>query len=278
MQLRLPATRPRLWLIMLNLFQHLIIGLLLISLLAHRYSLAAKYAWAQELGLGVATRVVLLDKDAPDAAIVSWSSGGYRLSNTAYDQALYGVVVENPALALEDLSLNNAKMVLTQGKTLVRVVSKNGAIREGDYVTSSSLAGVGQKAERNGYVVGLALEDYTASDPNQVGRILVAVNPRSTIVGTSLKTNLFDVLRLGVAAPFEAPLNALRYLLASVFMIISFILGFIFFGRVVARGTEAFGRNPLAGNLIGMSIIFNLIMTFLIMAFGLGLAYLILQL
>lgn len=269
----LPARWPRFLLFVFNLLLFL-----LVSLTTNYYPLSPRSIFAQELGIGVATRVTLLDKEAPDGSIVSWSAGGYRLSSAAYDQTVYGVIVENPALALEDATLPNAKTVLTQGKALVRVAAKSGPIHEGDYVTSSPAAGVGQKAERNGYVVGLALEEYTVGDPNQVGKILVAVNPRSTIVGTSLKTNLFDVLKLGVAAPFEAPLNALRYLLASVFMMLSFILGFVFFGRVVSRGTEAFGRNPLAGHLISLSIVFNLVMTLIIMGFGLGLAYLILRL
>jgi F0F1-type ATP synthase membrane subunit c/vacuolar-type H+-ATPase subunit K len=55
-------------------------------------------------------------------------------------------------------------------------------------------------------------------------------------------------------------------------------LGFVFFGRVVARGVEAMGRNPLAGSLIAVSVVFNLILTVVIMLVGLGIAYLILKL
>lgn len=259
-------------------FPFSVFGFLLLALFLIPYSLFPGSVLAQELGVGVAVRVNLLDKEAPDGSLVSWSAGGYRLTAQPYDPNLFGVVVDQPALSLEDQTLTGGRLVLSSGRARVRVSPSGGPIKEGDFITGSNKAGIGQRAERNGFVLGTALEDFPPPDGGSEGKIWVSLNPRSTIVGTSLKTNLFDVLKLGVAAPFEAPLNALRYLLATVFMIISFILGFVYFGRVVARGTEAFGRNPLAGNLIGLSIIFNLIMTVIIMSFGLGLAYLILQL
>lgn len=268
MKLRLPVPFFR--------FRFPVFGLLLFVLLAtNRYPLIAHSAFAQELGIGVATRLTLMDKEAPDGSIVSWSAGGYRLASQPYDPGLFGVVVDNPAVSLEDLSLPQSRPVLTAGRALVRVSPANGAISEGSFITSSNITGVGQRADRNGFVLGTALEDLSGSEGEK--KIWVEINIRST-TGSSLKTNLFDFLKLGILAPFEAPLNALRYLLASVFMIISFILGFLFFGRVVAKGVEALGRNPLAKNVIGLSIVFNLILTVVIMLFGLALAYLILKL
>lgn len=232
---------------------------------------------AQELGIGVAQRLTIIDPSVPDGSIISWSAGGYRLSTQPFDPAMYGVAVINPAISLEDSTLPQSVPVLTSGQTYVLVTTVNGPISEGDNITSSSKPGIGQRADRNGYVLGTALAGFSDSDPNTLGKVLVSINIRSTI-GSTLRTNLLDLLKLGVLAPFEAPLNALRYLLATIFMALSFILGFIYFGRVVAKGVEAMGRNPLASNIIGLSIFINLILTIVIMLFGIGLAYLVLRL
>lgn len=239
------------------------------------YILSSSPVHAQGLGVGVAVRVTLLDKDAPDGSIVSWSAGGYRLASIPYDSGLFGVVVDNPALSLEDSTLPQSHPVLSSGKTLVRVSSANGPIKEGDAVTSSGKPGVGQKVDRGGYVLGKALEDFTGG-AGEEGKILVDINIRSSTAKT-LRENLLDMLQLSVLASVEAPLNALRYLLAAVFVVLSFLLGFVFFGRVVVRSVEAMGRNPLAGGLITAGVIFNIFLMLIIMLAGLIMAYLILS-
>ncbi|MBX4206307.1 hypothetical protein KW784_00735, partial [Candidatus Parcubacteria bacterium] len=49
------------------------------------------------------------------------------------------------------------------GRVPVKVSSENGAIRAGDYLTLSSVAGVAAKATRAGTTVGQALEDYSGA-------------------------------------------------------------------------------------------------------------------
>ena len=44
-------------------------------------------------------------------------------------------------------------------------------------------------------------------------------------------------------------------------------------GILVGKGLEAIGRNPLAGRMIQVGMIINVLITALIMAAGLGVAY-----
>jgi len=61
------------------------------------------------------------------------------------------------------------------------------------------------------------------------------------------------------------------------FNVINYIvIGFSSFGKITGSSVEALGRNPLAGGAIRRVMLFNFILTFLIMAMGLGVAYFIL--
>jgi len=71
-------------------------------------------------------------------------------------------------------------------------------------------------------------------------------------------------------------LASLRYLLAILVAMTSFILGFVYFGRVAKGGVEAIGRNPLARRAIQIGGALNLVLTLSIMAGGIVLAYVIL--
>jgi F0F1-type ATP synthase membrane subunit c/vacuolar-type H+-ATPase subunit K len=134
------------------------------------------------------------------------------------------------------------------------------------------------KADRNGYVLGAALEAYTSDDPEAVGRIAVAITIHPTTQFGSTTGNLFELLRSGLAGSLLDPVSALRYLLASLIIVISFAMGFLYFGRVAKSGVEAIGRNPLAGRRIQLTVILHIALTIAIAGSGLGIAYLILAL
>lgn len=218
---------------------------------------------------------------AQDGDIISSKNGGYSPSNTAYDPLVFGVVIQNPPVAFQS-SESNSKPVITTGKASVRVTTANGPIKEKDLVTTSAIPGVGQKATQAGFVIGTALEAYTNKDPKQIGTILVYFNPQynsAEIPGASVvRTNLLQTIKNAANASSVSPLASLRYILAAIVTILSFVLGFVYFGRVAMTGVEALGRNPLAGRLIQLGIVFNIILTVGIMALGLGIAYLILVL
>lgn len=234
-------------------------------------------SYAQEASSGVTISITIIDKNAKDGNIIVSTSKGYALSKIPYDPNIYGVITENPSLFIENINLSDTKPVLSKGKAKVLVSTINGNIKTNDLITTSAIPGVGQKETINGFILGVALQNYTEPNKDKIGKILVSINPRFNGSFTA-QGNLLQLLRSGLDAFPLAPLASLRYVLAGIITTITFVLGFMYFGKVARTGVEALGRNPLAGRMIQLSIVLNLLLTLAIMAIGLGIAYLILVL
>lgn len=233
-------------------------------------------ARAQSLTEAVAITISLAaDETAQDGDIISTSNEGFVLAKTAYDPMLYGVIADSPAVALENSAIEAGKLVITNGKGYVRVRTQGEPIRKGDFITSSDIPGVGQKANQSGYVLGIALEDFASDNPEDIGKVLVSLDIRFNSAQNG-RANLIQIVRQGLEAPFLTPLGALRYLLASLITVGSFVLAFLSFGRVARGGVEALGRNPLASRVIEVTVIINVVLTVAILLVGLGISYLIL--
>lgn len=223
-------------------------------------------------------RAIVVDEDVEDGDIVSFIDGKYLRSKTPYDSTIFGVITDQPSLALEDETLPNTRFIIRTGRAFVRVSTKSGPIKVGDLITSSETPGVGQLATQQGYILGKAMGSYEEGDPTTVGKVLVSLDIGFSSPVKTLRTNLLELLRTGADAPFLTPLTSLRYVLAALSAVAAFIFAFIFFGRVAKSSIEAMGRNPLARRSIQVGVIFNFVLTLGIMLVGLGLAYLILVL
>ena len=221
---------------------------------------------AQDVSSGVAESVAV-EGDAADGSIVCAYGSKVELCNQEYDPKIFGVVSKSPNLFLEDTTLTSGVPVVTSGRVIVRV---SGTVAKGDFVTTSTTLGVGQKAVRSGYVVGTAAEDSVDD------RVTIVVGIRPAFVAEGVRGNLLETLREGLASVYLTPLSALRYVMAMVVTVLAFGIGFTYFGRVARSGVEAVGRNPLAGRTIQLSVILNVVLTVAIMLAGLALAYLIL--
>ncbi len=218
---------------------------------------------------------ISLSEQVESGDIICRSNESFVRCTSEYNTEMYGVVTSSPATALE-VAGEDVVSVISSGSVVTRVSNSNGAIAQGDLITSSDSPGVGKKADRNGYVLGTALESYSAEGQDQVGEILVAVNIHPAAGLASARTNLIQVLREGLSAPLFEPLAALRYILAALIILSSFVLGFIYFGRVAKTGVEAMGRNPLAARTIQASVILHVLITIAIVIAGLVLSYLVL--
>jgi len=232
-------------------------------------------ARAQDTAVGVAIPISLKGQGS-DGDLVCTVEGGYGLCKLGYDTSVYGVITDNPAISFDMAGVENSKMVITAGKVKVNVSTINGNIAAGDFVTSSEKAGIGQRADRSGYVLGTALEDYQSGSPDSIGKILVLINIHPAIGLGTARSNLIQVLRQGSGAAILEPLSALRYLLAAIIVIAAFLMGFIYFGRVARSGIEAIGRNPLASKIIQFNVILHILISIVIVLVGLAIAYLIL--
>jgi len=229
-----------------------------------------------QTSVGTSLSIPITDKNVKDGNIIVSTPKGYGLTNLAYDSNMYGVYTESPGVFLQNTDDPNAKPVLQLGKAYVLVSSINGNIKKNDFITTSTIAGVGQKSTRNGMILGTALEDYNNSNQKTTGKILVAVNPHFNASFADTKTNVLEVLRNASDPTTLTQATSLRYVVAAGIALIAFGIGFIYFGRVTASGVEALGRNPLASRMIQLSLVVNLILMIVIIIAGLGLGYMIL--
>lgn len=232
-------------------------------------------SYAQNISVGTAVSIPIKDS-VEDGDIIVSTPKGYGLTSTAYDSNMYGVYTESPAIFLQNTADTQAKPVTTSGKAKVLVSSINGNIKKNDFITTSTISGAGQKATRNGMILGTALEDYSSSNKKTTGKILIAVNPHFNAAFENNTTNVLEVLRNASDPTTLTQATSLRYLLAACIALLSFGIGFVYFGRITSRGVEALGRNPLASRMIQLNLILNLILMVAIIAAGLGLGYMIL--
>ena len=255
-----------------NIYKLYIIYLIVILFLI----ITEKSALAQITSSGIAISTPVTDLDAQEGDIIcSYTEGNVRC-NEEYDISILGVITDNPAVSIEDSELTDSRMVLSDGIATVRVTSENGNISEGDLITTSSRPGLGKKATKNGYVLGVAMESFNSDNSDSIGKLQVVLNihPASGISGT--RGNLLQFIREGATVPVFEPVESLRYILAALMVIVSFTLGMIYFGRASRTGIEAVGRNPLAKRVIQLTIFLNITLTIVIVGVGLAIAYLIL--
>lgn len=224
---------------------------------------------------GYAISTALKESADKGDVICSYEDGFYKCKEE-YDTSIFGVVVDNPSVSLQDSEIQNSVLVLSKGVATVKVNSSNGNIQEGDFITSSKTGGIAIKATRNGYVIGNAAQSYNNNDKNAVGEIQVVLNIHPASKFAQGGSNLLQYIRQGLAVPLYEPLASLRYLLAVLMVILSFTLGMMYFGRASRTGIEAIGRNPLAKRVIQMTVLLNILLTIVIVGVGLAIAYLIL--
>ena len=234
---------------------------------------------AEEISYGVAQYVAIDDTNVKDAQIVTSSKQGFHISAKEYEESIYGVVAQKPAITFIDTPNNeNKSQVVTSGTAVIIVTGQNGPIYKGDPITSSKTKGAGMKAKRPGVIIGTALENFVPKDTSTVGRINVRIDIRffSMDVATS---SFIDVFKLSMfSAANEQPPVFFKYFTAGFTIMGSILLGFYFFGRVAAKGIEALGRNPLASRMIQIGIMINVIITIATIVCGLIIAIVILRL
>ncbi|MEK7640972.1 MAG: DUF5011 domain-containing protein [Patescibacteria group bacterium] len=81
-----------------------------------------------------------------------------------YDSGAVGVVSTEPGIELgkEEFKNQPTRPVGIGGRVPVKATNENGAIKPGDYLTTSSLPGYAMKATRSGTIIGRALDYFDA--------------------------------------------------------------------------------------------------------------------
>lgn len=227
---------------------------------------------------GVAQLIEINDKNVKDGHIISSQEKGSVLSTIPYDSQVLGVVSMDAGIQFVSNNTTNGLPVISTGRTYMFVSSKEGDIKKGDLLATSTIPGVAVKATKDGYVLGRALEDY--KNPNKQASEKIATeldlhyfNSKPTILGT-----LSDIFKLAILPTKEGPSPIFKYIVAALVVISSFVLGFMTFGRTAAKGVEALGRNPAASKIIHLGIILNITIVVVIILAGLAVAFMILRL
>jgi hypothetical protein len=260
-------------------------------------SLVSPYSavFAQPPVFNIAQTMTIIDKEAIDGDIMSLTDKPDEITRSAkaYDEKAYGVLVDSPVMVYRT---NDSIPVVRNGIAQINVTTLGGAIRIGDFITSSPIAGKAQKAEDlSGYMVAVALEAFDGkSNATQVtfekktyqaGKIKAAVGigPASPalikaaggLFGTLIAITKAIIYNINTSKSTE---RLLRLILAALIALLIVYIAFRTFGKNITKGIEAIGRNPLAKGSIQAMIIMNIILIAAVSLGGIVLALIIISL
>lgn len=209
---------------------------------------------------------------------------------------MFGVIVASgeATVSLTNVGNDQQVYVATYGQYDVLVSTQNGPIKQGDYITISSLNGVGMKAEKTQQlVVGKATKGFDGKT-NLVGtttlksskgdkevtlghvpiEVSVAHNP---LYEKEKEAGVPDFLSKAAELVTSRPVSAFRIYVSLAVIMLSFIIaGSILFAGV-RSGMTAIGRNPLAKRSIVRNLIQVTLMSLIVFAIGLFAVYLVLR-
>lgn len=236
---------------------------------------------AQNSGINVSSGYEIADPDAVTGDILVYTNEGLKRATTSYDKDTFGVLDEGAIFTLETDSTTE-KPVTTSGIAQVNVTTAGGgAIKTGDRITTSSVAGKGQKAIISGTVLGVAMADYNGP-ADQTGQIPVTVAPTYLETTSARSTvQLFDKVGSSIFQNAQDPRNfgqLLRYFVAGLVALTGFVSSFLTFSGSVPKSIDAVGRNPLAKNSIYFAMGVNIVFSITITIIGIGAAFVILRL
>ena len=218
------------------------------------------------------------------------------LSASATTQML-GVAISasDAPITLSNGATSAQVYVATSGTYNVLVSDQNGVIHKGDFISISSLNGIGMKAEDSEpTVLGTAAADMTkasvveGSVSVKTGRggtmaVNLALIPVAVGVGTNPNEghgtgNLPGFLQIASNTIANKPVSAVRvYLGLAVLLLTAFIAGSLLFSGV-RNSITSIGRNPLAKPAITRGLLQVVLTGIIIFLIGLFAVYLLLRL
>ncbi len=261
----------------------LVLGLLVIVSGAGWLSVPA--AHAQFGNATIAKTYLISGETAVSGDLISFDrvTQTFHLTQESSDTNLLGVVVSDPVIVLRTIA--GGLPVVNSGEVYVNVTTVGGRIEAGDYVTSSRIHGKAMKAaSTTSFIVGTALESFTATTTAQVGRIRVLlgighVQPTAPAPAPTLSNGA-----VGGTVPVDAnatlistPLSRLvKYLLAAIVVVGTIYLAFRNFSANLKDSVVSVGRNPLAKASIQSMIVLNTSLIVVVSAIGLFIGFMIL--
>lgn len=234
------------------------------------------------------TIVQLIDRDSKTVGPAS--------AETA--SKMFGVVVDKQQLSvrLSSEGLENQTYVADSGTYSVLVSTQNGEIKAGDYITISSIAGVGMKAGTDeptvfGRAVGgfdgksLTIGSTELKNVNgqtsktvSLGSIPVTIDIKKNPNIKSTKAKVPEMLERVGQAIAEKEVSPIRIYISTGIAVISLISAIIVIYSGVRNSVISIGRNPMSKKSIFRALAEIIMTSVLILLIGLFAVYLLLKL
>jgi hypothetical protein len=219
------------------------------------------------------------------------SKQGSALTKASIDNEtqLLGVVSGRDLI---ELNSNNVQ-VATVGVVGAYVTDIGGDIKQGDVIAASPLEGIGMKAERNGYIVGVAQADFSEATQvydaevdarnGQTDTVSVGLLPIMVQVGyhtlPETQTSPYPAFLMHLAtniAGKEVPV--LRVTLALIILLVGVIIITLLIYTSVRFSLISIGRNPLAAKSVHKGLFGSVLFAIGVLLFTLLSLYLVLVL
>lgn len=199
---------------------------------------------------------------------------------------LYGVVVKKEDAAVSVSTETDQAQVITSGSASAFVSDINGNIKAGDHLTISPIAGVLMKAVEAGKVIGVAQQDFSASNAGVQSKTITAKDGAAKQVavgGVSVSVAVSDyqpkatevpAILLPVQNVFSGAaghdVSTIRTIIALVIFLMALIVSMIILYSGVSSAIRSIGRNPLAKSEIFMGLlqVVGIILVILVATFG----------
>jgi hypothetical protein len=190
-------------------------------------------------------------------------SGSVVATDVTNASRLFGVAVP-PTSASISLSAGSSPgqvQVATSGTATVLVSTGNGAIKVGDFIAASTIAGVGQKASGSVRVIGTAQADFDGTGENTTKRTI-------EIEGKSTEVTIGQIpIEISISTyskddnqSFKIPswaqglsntlagknVNPIRILIAGLVLLVAIISITVLLYSAVRNSIISIGRNPLS--------------------------------
>lgn len=256
--------------------------------LAESYGGGTVQGYAAQEPLDDGTIVQLAAKDAKTVKIATQK----ELTN------MFGVTVNRnqQPITISSGDLKNEVFVAVSGTYNVLVSSQGGDIKSGDYITLSSVNGVGMKAgteestvfgranapfDAKSVSLGTTTLKDTGGNENQkvtLGSIPVTINIQRNPNDKSTKVNVPDILERVGQAIAEKEVSPIRIYLSMGITAVSLIAAIAVMYAGVRSGIISIGRNPMSRKSIFRALLQVILTSILILVIGLFAVYLLLKL
>ena len=250
---------------------------------------------------GGSTQGYAADTKLDNGTIVQLTGGEsnrVKIAIQAEMQNMFGVTVDRNQLPviLSNEGLENEVFVAASGTYNVLVSTQAGDIASGDYITLSSINGIGMKAgtkeetvlgranasfNGKGVTLGTATLKDTDGNTNKsvtLGSIPVTIDIKKNPNDISTTANVPEVLQRVGQAIAEKEVHPIRIYLSMAITAICIIAAIAIVYAGIRNGVISIGRNPMSRKSIFRALVEVILTSILILIIGLFAVYLLLRL